>query len=174
MEIFLATTIVAAFIAWAGNYLPALAFASSAIIAFANDQISNIIDLAALAAIFGSFLAYNRIKTALTASEAAGNAWHEESEAAQARAARAIEELKESEKERLALVAKVTALEQRPDLGKLESAITVLAETASSQLTALTEATVTHEKNAETRSHRVVGAIKELSSDLGGNSPAKA
>lgn len=166
MEIFLVTTIVAAFIAWAGSYLPAIAFAATAVIAFANGEISNLIDLAALAAIFGSFLAYNRIKTALTASEAAGNAWHEECEAAKTRAERATEELKASEKERLALVAKVAVLEQRPDLGKLEVAITSLAETASTRLETLTEATVTHEKNAEARSHRIVDAIKEINAPL--------
>lgn len=154
-------TTMAMVMAWLGGYLVPVAYTATSLLAFASGDASTILDLAALAAIFGAFLAYNRMKTALVASESAAKSWHEEADAAAAKADRLVGELKLSEKERLEVVAKVTALEQRPDLSKLEAAVAGLAEAAAAQLGALTEATVRHEENAELRSERIVNAIKE-------------
>jgi vacuolar-type H+-ATPase subunit E/Vma4 len=122
---------------------------------------STIINVLALAAIFGSLFNYNRLKSALTASEATGKAWHEERDAALAAKERALEEVRRTEKEKLALVAKTTALEARPDLQGLSSAIETLASSATAQLVALTEATLQHETNAQERSVRIVAAIEK-------------
>lgn len=161
MQVVFATT-VAALMVWLGNAAASLSYLGVSAVAFARGDLSTIIDLAAIAAIFGAFLAYNRIKTALTASEAAAKAWHEECDAAKTRAERLEDQMKEVEKERLALVAKVTVLEQRPDLAKLEAAIVGMTEATTGQISVLTEATLTHETNAEKRSERIVSAIKEL------------
>lgn len=120
-------------------------------ISFFTDDISTLLDLAALAAIFGSFLVYSRTRAALVASEAAGKAWHEERDAEHARSERLSYDLKQSDDEKVKLIAKVAALEQRPDLTRLEG---LVAEA--------TAATKAHEINAGERTERLIAAVENL------------
>lgn len=126
------------------------------------DQSSAIVDVAAVAAIFGSFMAYNRIKTALAASEAAGKAWHEERDAEYARAERGWAEAKRTEQTRLELVARVTALEARPDLGRIESLVRQGADDLHMHQESDAKWMRQHERNAEERTKRLVAAIQDL------------
>lgn len=120
-------------------------------IAFFTDDLSTLLDIAALAAIFGSFLVYSRTRAALVASEAAGKAWHEERDAEHARSERLVYDLKMSEDEKVKLIAKVAALEQRPDLTRLEG---LVAES--------TEAMKAHELKAGERTERLIAAVENL------------
>lgn len=115
------------------------------------DQSSFVLDVAAVAAIVGSVAAYNRLRTALTASEASAKAWHEEREAALARAERLQEDLKAMADEKVKLLAKVAALEGRPDLTRLEG---LVAES--------TESMKRHELSAAIRTDRLIVAIESI------------
>lgn len=112
---------------------------------------SIVLDLVAVAAIVGSVAAYNRLKTALAASEAAASAWHEERDASVARAERVEQELKDKASENVALVAKIAALELRPDLTKLES----LVDSSNQSM-------LRHETQAAERTDRLISAIEML------------
>lgn len=120
-------------------------------LAFFSDDLSAILDIAAVAAIFGSFLVYSRTRAALVASEAAGKAWHEERDAVHARAERLTYDLKMSDEEKLKLIAKVAALEQRPDLTRLEG---LVAES--------TQSMKDHEIAAGERTERLIAAVENL------------
>jgi endonuclease/exonuclease/phosphatase (EEP) superfamily protein YafD len=120
-------------------------------IGFLTDDLSTLLDLAALAAIFGAFLAYTRVRAALVASEAAGKAWHEERDAEKARSERISYDLKMSEDEKVKLLATVAALEQRPDLSRLES---LVAES--------TESMKRHELSAADRTERLIAAVESI------------
>ena len=115
------------------------------------DQSSAILDVAAVAAIFGSVLTYNRIKASLTAAESAGKAWHEERDAAVAARDRLGAELKLAAEAKVELIARIAALEQRPDLTKLES---LVSESTASMLR--------HETAAAQRTDRLITAIEAL------------
>lgn len=115
------------------------------------DQPSAILDVIALAAIFGSVVTYNRIKAALGASEAAGKAWREERDAALSHVNRISLDLTVSNDEKVKLIAQVSALEQRPDLTKLEG---LVANSTASMLR--------HETAAELRTERLITAIEAL------------
>lgn len=112
---------------------------------------SVVLDLLAVAALVGSFAAYNRLKTALGASEAAAAAWHEERDAAVAARDRLTESLKEADEKKVTLIAQVAALNERPDLTSLES---LVAESNASMLR--------HEKAAALRTDRLISAIEAL------------
>lgn len=120
-------------------------------LAFLSNDLSAVLDIAALAAIFGSFLVYSRTRAALIASEAAGKAWHEERDAEHARSERLVYDLKMSDEEKLKLIAKVAALEQRPDLTRLEG---LVAES--------TAAMKAHEIKAGERTERLIAAVENL------------
>lgn len=115
------------------------------------DQASAILDVVALAAIFGSFLAYSRVKAALIASEASAKAWHEERDAEKARAERTAYDLKMSEDEKLKLLATVASLESRPDLSRLED---LMSESTAS--------IKRHEIAAAERSERLIAAVQSI------------
>jgi hypothetical protein len=121
------------------------------IVAFFSGDVSTILDVAALAAIFGSFLAYTRMKSALLASESAGKAWHEERDAEKARAERLALHLKMAEEEKLKLLATVASLETRPDLSRLEGLV-------MEQLDSMKR----HEEMAATRTDRLIAAVESL------------
>lgn len=125
--------------------------AASLAVATFSDDTSLILDIAAIAAIFGSMLAYFRMKAALTASESAGKAWHEERDAQKARAERGAFDLKMVEDEKLKLLAKVAALESRPDLTTLEG---LVRESTASMLR--------HELAAAERTDRLIVAVESI------------
>jgi hypothetical protein len=115
-----------------------------------NDA-SVVLDLVAVAAIVGSVTAYNRLRTALVASEGAASAWHEERDAAVAARDRLAEYLTDLEEKKVALIAQVAALSERPDLTNLEA---LVAESTASMLR--------HETAAAARTERLIGAIEAL------------
>lgn len=115
------------------------------------DQTSAILDVVAIAAIFGSVMTYNRIKAALTASESTGKAWREERDAALAHVGRIEKDMAIAQEEKVSLVAKLTALEQRPDLTRLQE---LVAEA--------TAATKNHEVAAGARTERLITAVESL------------
>lgn len=115
------------------------------------DQASAILDVVAIAAIFGSVMTYNRIKAALLASEATGKAWREERDAAISRVNRIASDLASTTDEKIVLLARVTALEARPDLTRLEG---LVAEA--------TTATKNHETKAGERTERLIAAVQAL------------
>lgn len=120
-------------------------------ISFFTDDLSALLDIAALAAIFGAFLVYSRTRAALVASESSAKAWHEERDAEHARSERLVYDLKMSDEEKLKLIAKVAALEQRPDLTRLEGLV------AQS-----TQAMKDHEIKAGERTERLIAAVENL------------
>lgn len=128
----------------------AVSTVASLVAAFTDDT-SLFLDFAALTAIFGSMLAYFRMKAALTASESAGKAWHEERDAQKARAERAAFDLKMVEEDKLKLLAKVAALESRPDLTTLEG---LVRES--------TESMIRHELAAAERTDRLIAAVEAI------------
>ena len=108
------------------------------------DQASALLDVVALAAIFASVTVYNRTKSALAASESAGKAWHEEKEAAVARADRVLADRQE-------LVVKLSVLEARPNLSKLEDMVTEFSRAMGN-----------HEVKAAERTDKLIEAIGKL------------
>jgi hypothetical protein len=116
-----------------------------------TSDLSVILDIAALAAIFGSLLVYSRTKAALVAAEAAGRAWHEERDAEHAHSERLVLALKQSEDAKVVLIAQVAALEARPDLTRLEG---LVAES--------TQAMKTHELKAGERTERLIAAVQAI------------
>lgn len=115
------------------------------------DQASLILDVIAICAIGGAVLTYNRIKAALVASESAGKAWREERDAALSHVNRISLDLTVANDEKVKLIAKVTALEAKPDLTRLEG---LVAEA--------TAATKDHEVKAGERSERLIAAVHSI------------
>ena len=124
--------------------------ASLSVAAFSGDT-GLFLDIAAIAAIFGSMLAYFRMKAALTASEAAAKAWHEERDAQKARADRNAFDLKMVEEDKVKLLATVAALESRPNLTTLEG---LVRES--------TESMKRHELAAAERTDRLITAVEAI------------
>lgn len=117
----------------------------------AYDQASAILDVVAVATVAGSVFAYSRIKAALVVSESAGKSWHEEADAQKERADRNAKELKDAEFERTKLIAEIAALNQRPDLTRLEG---LVAES--------TESMKNHEIKAGERTERLITAVEKI------------
>ena len=115
------------------------------------DQASAILDVAALAAIFGSFLVYSRMKAALLVSESTAKSWHEERDAEKARAERNAYDLKASEDEKIKLLAKLAALEAKPDLSTLEGLVRESTESMKN-----------HEIAAGKRTERLIAAVEAI------------
>lgn len=115
------------------------------------DQASAILDVVAVAAIFGAVTAYNRIKASLTAAESSGKAWREERDAALAHVSRISLDLTAMQDEKVSLLARLASLEARPDLTRLEG---LVAEA--------TAATKNHEIKAGERTERLIAAVERL------------
>lgn len=88
-----------------------------------HGEIAAVLDVIAVATIAGTALVYSRVKAALLVSESAVNSWREEAAAQKQRADRNNSDLQSAVLAQTELIAKVAALEQRPDLSKLESLV---------------------------------------------------
>lgn len=115
------------------------------------DQASAILDVLAIASIAGSMLVYSRIKAALVVSESAAKSWESEADAQKERADRNADLLKQATLAQTELIAKNAALEQRPDLTKLEH---LVAESTSVMKD--------HEAHAGERTERLIEAVQSL------------
>lgn len=127
-------------------YAAKTAIVTASVLIFAvYDKLGTVIDIIVLAAAIGVTLAYNRQKQALAASESASQSWRDERDAAVSKAERLVEENAKN-------IARVAALESRPDLTVLEK-----------RIDSLKQAYVDHDKNAEDRADRIIEAIKKIS-----------
>jgi gamma-glutamyl:cysteine ligase YbdK (ATP-grasp superfamily) len=115
-----------------------------ALIEEVRDPLTVIVSLLGIAAIAGAVFSYNRQKVALSSAESASKAWKDERDAALAHAERETSE-------KVAAIAKATALQARPDLTTLEDSIQHLIRV-----------TERHEANAASRVKLVVAAIEGL------------
>lgn len=116
----------------------------------AKGEATVILNVLAIAAIAGSMLIYSRIKAALLVSESASKSWQSESDAQKERADRNAEALKTATLAQTELIAKLAALEQRPDLSVMQQ---LIAEG--------TESMKKHETQAAARTDRLIAVLEE-------------
>lgn len=115
-----------------------------------SEQMRSLLDLLAIAGIAGAMFVYSRAKGALTVSESSSKSWQSEAAAQKERADRNSAELAAAKLAQTELIAKVAALEQRPDLTRLEHLISEG-----------TEAMKHHEVAAGERTDRLIEILEQ-------------
>ena len=137
------TSVVIGWFAFSGNNEGSLPFFSTQLLGTVTMQ--DIVDFSALAVIFAGVFIVARYRTALEVSRASAEAWRQERDAAVSHVERLTHDM-------AIAAAKITALEGKPSLEKMEGLMAKLIEISGQ-----------HEQNAQLRKDELVEAIRARS-----------